>query len=172
MVIQIQPPQPLQISRKNHQKILAIVGMVIRSKLIHILMVQGKNYLKAKCLESTLIGKLKTKLAVSDETFIHNLKYITRPFKILYLIVVILMPLFIINVSIIFIVRSAIGNLDKRRYCDVIQHNNVKPYVLMINVDKNYKLQWTYDGMMVTTLDNKNSYYPNKFSMNSSSRSN
>ncbi len=105
---------------------------------------------------SSLVGKVIVWIWMNYKTpIIFMLSFIV----IFYTIIII----FLSNAYIIPVIQESIVNKgNSSRYCNVLLDKNLESQVLRVNLDNNYKLSWSYYGLVKTTVNDTDPYYPNK----------
>jgi len=129
------------------------------------------------CIQIFIIIIVHLKKKSADESlttqklgFKKYLSWCYSNYKVTFWVTVILFSIkflfftnFGINHSFILSLQTAIlDNGGQSQYCNILQNESSTPQVLKVNLENNYKLSWTYNGLEQTSLTGTNPYYPNK----------
>lgn len=160
----------------GYESMMAIVGLILSKHIILTMLVMtGCAFLvqSVAVLGAYFDKRVKDKIRINDNKSSRvgkMLVWIWTNYKVsiifgipflmaFYLIIIV----FLSNVYLIPVIQESIVNKGNHsRYCGILENKNAESQVLRVNLDNNYKLSWTYYGLVKTTLNNADLYYPNK----------
>jgi len=160
----------------GYESMMAIVGLIMSKHIIiTMLVIIGCVFLiqSAAVLGAYFDEKIKDKIHKNNNKSSRLSKLLVWiwtkykvsiifgiPFLMLFYMIIVV---FLSNVYLIPVIQESIVNKNKNsRYCNVITNQAAESQVLRVNLDNNYKLSWTYYGLVKTTVNDTDPYYPNK----------
>ncbi len=160
----------------GYESIIAIVGLITSKPIIiSIFVIIGFLFfiqlvaIFGAYLDKRVEGKIP-KNENNSSKLNKILMWIWRNFKVsiilgfsLWVMLYIIAIVFLSNAYLVPVMQKSIVNKGSNsRYCNILISKDGESQVLRVNLDNNYKLSWTYYGLLKTTVNDLDPYYPNK----------